>query len=153
LRYDFLLYFEIVKRVGQKAIKDMNREYGDLLMPSTFTAPIAAKLLRTTTESLASLTRVGAIYAQPGGAVSHYSRGEIERILGRALKLEEWLAAEERHAPRREANRRYNGKRRDRKGGPGQPPPPPPPAARRAMLRGTSREAPQNIPLTGECQP
>jgi len=98
-----------------------HRDFACGLIPSTFTAPIAAKLLRTTPESLASLTRTGAIYAQPG-AVSRYSRGEIERILGRPLRLEEWQAAEERHAPRREANRRYNRKRRNRKGGPGQPP-------------------------------
>jgi hypothetical protein len=122
------------------------------VMPSTFTAPIAAKLLRTTPESLASLTRTGAIYAQPG-AVSRYSRGEIERLLGRALRLEEYQAAAERYAPRLEANRRYNRKRRGRKGGPGQPPTaPPPPAARRALVRvPQSPVSPQHIP-TGECQ-
>src|SRR6516164_6490453 len=114
----------------------MDREHGDLprgLIPSTFTAPIAAQLLRTTPEALQSLTRCGAIFAQPGARPT-YARGELERILARPLRLEEWQAAEERHAPRLETNRRYNRKRRGR-GGPGQPPTAPPPlAARRAPV-------------------
>src|SRR5271165_7543917 len=99
----------------------MQDEHGDLaagLMPSSFPAPIAAKLLRTTPESLASLTRVGAIMAIPGARAS-YSRGEIERILGRALTLEEFRQADYQHEPRRAANKRYNRKRRGRKGGSG----------------------------------
>jgi hypothetical protein len=112
----------------------MDREHGDLphgLIPSTFTAPIASTLLRTTPEALQSLTRCGAIFAQPGARTT-YTRGELERILGRPLRLEEWQAAEERHAPRLETNRRYNRKRRGR-GGPSQPPTAP--AARRAPVR------------------
>jgi hypothetical protein len=114
----------------------MDREHGDLphgLIPSTFTAPIAASLLRTTQEALASITRTGAIFAQPGARPT-YARGELERILGRAIMLEEWQAAEERHEPRREANRKYNRKRWGRgRGGPSQPPTAP--AARRAPVR------------------
>src|SRR5271165_6125059 len=100
------------------AYNNMQDEHGYLasgLMPSSFPAPIAAKLLRTTPESLASLTRVGAIMAIPGARAS-YSRGEVERILGRALTLEEYRTADDRHEPRRAANRRYNRKRRGRGG-------------------------------------
>src|SRR5690242_11020057 len=86
----------------------MRDEYNHLI-PPTFTAPIAAKLLRTTPESLASLTRTGAIAALP--TRTRYAREEIERILGRTLTIEEWLRADREHDSRREANRRYNQKR------------------------------------------
>lgn len=97
-----------------KAKENMNSEREDFndLIPSSFTAPIAAKILRTTPESLASLTRTGAIIALPGESWTRYSREELERILGRQLTVPEWLEADRDHDRRREANRRYNRTRR-----------------------------------------
>jgi len=80
-------------------------------IPTSFTAPIAAKLLRTTPGSLASLTRAGAIAPLPGNSWTRYGRGELERILGRRLTVAEWLEADGDH-DRRDANQRYNRKRR-----------------------------------------
>ena len=82
------------------------------LIPNSFTAPIAALLLHTERETLDSLTRMGAILALPGESRNRYSRGEIERILGRRLTITEVWQAEAAHRPRKEANRRYNQKRR-----------------------------------------
>jgi hypothetical protein len=94
----------------------MNYEHGDFnhLMPDSFTAPIAALLLHTERETLDSLTRSGAIMALPGESWNRYSRGEIERILGRRLTITEVWQAEAAHRPRKEANRRYNLKRRSK---------------------------------------
>jgi hypothetical protein len=82
------------------------------LIPASFTAPIAALLLHTERETLDSLTRSGGILALPGESWNRYSRGEIERILGRRLTIAEVWQAEAAHRPRKEANRRYNQKRR-----------------------------------------
>ena len=81
-------------------------------LPSTFTGPIAAKLLRTTTEALYSLVRVGAVSALPGESILRFSRHEVERILGRLITASEYLQADREHDARRAANQRYNKKRR-----------------------------------------
>jgi hypothetical protein len=81
------------------------------LLPASFTAPIAARLLKTTPSLLAELTAAGAIAAMPGENWRHYSRDEIERVLGRQLIIQEYLAAERAHDRRREVNQRYNAKR------------------------------------------
>src|SRR6266566_2819881 len=82
------------------------------LLPARFSAPIAARLLRTTTETLASPTNTGAIHAEPPGG-RRYNREELERLLGRRVTLVDWLDAESAEIPRREAQRRYNAKRRE----------------------------------------
>ena len=85
-------------------------------MPSSFTTPIAAHILKTTPESLMSLARTGAIRPEPSGSLLRFSRAEIERIQGRPLTLADWLAAEQAHEPRREIHRRSNARRRARAG-------------------------------------
>jgi hypothetical protein len=82
------------------------------LLPPRFSAPISARLLRTTPEALAKLRRAGAIHAETRPPRAHYSRAELERVLGRGLTIEEWLRAWKAEKPRRDANRRYNAKRR-----------------------------------------
>ena len=81
------------------------------LLPSAFTVPIAAKILKTTPRLLAELTAAGGLFAMPGERRRRYSREEIERVLGRPIALIEYLEADREHDARREANRRYNRKR------------------------------------------
>lgn len=94
----------------------MKTEHGDFnhLIPNSFTAPIAALLLHTERETLDHLTRSGAISPMvlPGASWDRFSREEIERILGRRLEITEVWQAQAAHRPRKEANRRYNQKRR-----------------------------------------
>jgi hypothetical protein len=94
------------------AARDCAADFAADLLPKSFTTPIASRLLRTTPETLASLTRSGAIQALPGESWNRYSRTEIERLLGHPITLAEWVEASRSHEPRREANRRYNSKRR-----------------------------------------
>jgi hypothetical protein len=89
----------------------MTDEHRDLL-PLSFTTPIAAKLLKTTPEALASLTRAGDIQALPQGTSwKRYARGELERILGQPITVGQWLEADREHDARRAANKRHNEKR------------------------------------------
>jgi hypothetical protein len=83
-------------------------------LPGAFTAPIAAKLLKTTPDLLAELTAAGAIAAVPCEGWRRYSRTEIERVLGRELTVAEWLAADREHDRRRAIHKRYNLKRAGR---------------------------------------
>ena len=82
------------------------------LLPNAFTAPISARLLKTTPDLLAELTAAGGIAALPGEGWRRYAREEIEGVLGRALTVEEWAEAERAQDARRAANQRYNRKRR-----------------------------------------
>jgi hypothetical protein len=82
----------------------------DLPIPRSFTAPIAARLLKTTGHLLRQLTAAGGIKAE-GKEHRRYRREELERLLGRRLTLADWLEAEAAQQPRRQANTRYNAKR------------------------------------------
>jgi hypothetical protein len=80
-------------------------------IPSRFSVPIAALILKTTPEALDSFRRTGAIRVETAIQQPRYHREELERILGRKLSLADWLDAEKAHQPRREASQRYNSKR------------------------------------------
>src|SRR5215467_11762167 len=86
-----------------RKLPDMTDNHG-FFVPSSFTTPIAAHILKTTPESLMSLVRCGSVRPEPSGSLLRFSRVEVERILGRPLTVTDWLAAEEAHEPRREVH-------------------------------------------------
>ena len=86
-------------------------------LPNALPLAIAAGIMRTTPESLLSMTRSGVIMPLAGESLLRYSRQDIERVLGRQITAEEYLRADRGHDARREANRRYNAKRSTRRAG------------------------------------
>jgi hypothetical protein len=83
------------------------------VVSSSFTAPIAAKILRISPQTLADLTKLGLIASigNDGGWL-RYDRDVLEQILERQISAEDFATAVQSLAPRPAAHQRFNAKRR-----------------------------------------
>jgi hypothetical protein len=78
------------------------------LIPSYFSPAVACRLLHCSSELLVDAISKGVISLEPCAVLrTKISRGAVEKLLGRALTLEDVAAAWNAGEPRRRANARY----------------------------------------------